>query len=73
MPAITGYGVVHKVKGQTSIDLKLSDGTAGSVTGLTVQEASYIVDLLRNEKPVNFVQSTKTFSFGTMEPVGEGE
>ena len=73
MPPITGYSVVHQAKGETSIDLKMSDGTAGSVTGLTAGEASYIIDLLRNEKPINFVQSTKTFSFGTLEPVGEGE
>jgi len=73
MPPITGYSVVHPAKGQTSIDLKMSDGTSGSVTGLTVEEASYIIDLLRNEKPVNFNKSTKTFSFGTWEPVGEAE
>lgn len=73
MPPITGYDVVHQAKGQTSIGLKLSDGTAGSVTGLTVEEAGFIVDLLRNEKPINFNKSTKTFSFGTFEPVGEGE
>ena len=73
MPPITSYDVVHQAKGRTSIGLQLNDGTTGSVTGLTVAEAGYIIDLLRNEKPVNFNKSTKTFSFGTWEPVGEAE
>jgi hypothetical protein len=72
MPPITGYALLHMVKGTTTINLELNDGTATSLLGLSLEEASFILDLLRNEKPVNFIAPNK-IGFGTFEPVGEGE
>jgi hypothetical protein len=49
------------------------DGTGVQLPGLSVAEAGYLIDLLRNEKPINFIPATNRISFGTAEPVGEGE
>ena len=73
MAAITGYSIVHKIGGRTTLQFNLQDGSFAALTNLSVAEAGYLVDLLRNEKPVNFDPALKLVGFGTSEPVGEGE
>jgi hypothetical protein len=73
MPPITHYTIVHRVKGTSTINLRLNDGTSASLTGLSVAEAGYIVDVLRNEKPTNWIPGQQLLSSGELEPVGEGE
>jgi hypothetical protein len=46
---------------------------ADSVTGIPFAEAAFIVDLLRNEKPMSYDHSLKRLSTYTPEPVGEAE
>lgn len=71
--AISHYSIVHRVKGTSTINLRMTDGTSASLTGLSVAEAGYIVDLLRNEKPFNWIPGQQLISSGQLEPVGEGE
>ena len=70
---ITHYTIVHRVKGTTTIQLRMTDGTAASLTGLSIAEAGYIIDILRNEKPLNWIPAQQLISSGAIEPVGEGE
>lgn len=48
-------------------------GGADSVTGIPFAEAAFILDLLRNEKPMSYDHSLKRLSTYTPEPVGEAE
>jgi len=70
---ITQYGVFHNIGGASDIVFKYEDGEADSVFGVPYTEASYIVDLLRNEKPMSYDASLKRLSTSTWEPVGEEE
>ena len=70
---LTHYAVFHSVGGTTDLAVYYEAGGADSVFGLSITEASYIIDILRNEKPMDYDAVTKRFMSGAMEPVGEGE
>ena len=72
--AVSGYFIRHQVGvGQTSLTIHFTDGGFEVINNLDVNEAGYLVDLLRNEKPLGFDTANKTLFTTTKEPVGEGE
>ena len=70
---VTQYAVFHNIGGSSDIVFYYQGGGADSVTGIPFTEAAFIVDLLRNEKPMSYDASLKRLSTYTPEPVGEGE
>jgi len=70
---VTQYAVFHNIGGTSDIAFYYEGGGADSVSGVPHQEAVYIVDLLRNEKPMSYDATLKRLSTYTPEPVGEGE
>ena len=72
--AVKGYFVRHKVGGgKTNLTIHFTDGGSEVINDLDVSEAGYLVDLLRNEKPLLFDTTNKTLATSTQEPVGEAE
>ncbi len=70
---VTQYAVFHNIGAASDIVFYYQGGGADSVSGVPYQEAGYIVDLLRNEKPMSYDAALKRLSTYTPEPVGEGE
>ena len=70
---VTQYAVFHNIGAASDIVFYYQGGGADSVTAVPYPEAGYIVDLLRNEKPMSYDASLKRLSTYTPEPVGEGE
>lgn len=70
---VTNYAVFHNIGAASDIVFYYQGGGADSVTGVPVAEAAYIVDILRNEKPMSYDAALKRLSTWTAEPVGEGE
>ena len=70
---VTNYAVFHNIGGASDIVFYYQGGGADSVSGVPVAEAAYIVDLLRNEKPMSYDANLKRLSTLSPEPVGEGE
>jgi len=70
---VTQYAVFHNIGASSDIVFYYQGGGADSVTGIPFTEAAFIVDLLRNEKPMSYDASLKRLSTYTPEPVGEGE
>jgi phage major head subunit gpT-like protein len=58
MKEITKYVVYHKVSGTTSITVYYASGEASEIKPLKLDEAAYLVDLLRNVKPVYYDDAT---------------
>ncbi len=70
---VTQYAVFHNIGSTSEIVFYYQGGGADTATGVPFAEASYIVDLLRNEKPMSYDATLKRLSTYTPEPVGEGE
>jgi hypothetical protein len=70
---VTQYAVFHNIGGSSDIVFYYQGGGVDSVTGIPFIEAAFIVDLLRNEKPMSYDAGLKRLSTYTPEPVGEGE
>ena len=70
---VSHYVVKKIINGKSTIDLRFTDGTSTSLTGLGNDEARFVIELLRNEKPINFLKPQKLLTFGEIEPVGEAE
>jgi hypothetical protein len=70
---VTHYVVKKIINGKTTIDLRYVDGSSTSLTGLSNDEARFIIDLLRQEKPINYLKPQKLLTFGELEPTGEAE
>ncbi len=70
---VTHYAVFHNVGNTSSINVYYQGGGADTIKNLSIEEASYIVDLLRNEKPMSYDHSRKRLSNLNVEPVGENE
>jgi hypothetical protein len=70
---VTNYAVFHNIGSTSDIVFYYQGGGADSVGGVPFAEAGYIVDLLRNEKPMSYDANLKRLSTWTMEPVGEEE
>lgn len=71
--AVTHYAVFHNIGADTAIVFYYQGGGADSVSGIPFAEAAFIVDLLRNEKPISYDHSLKRLSNFNVEPVGEEE
>ena len=67
------YAVFHDVGSTSQIRVYYQGGGSDLIRNLSIQEASYIVDLLRNEKPMSYDHVRKRLSNLNIEPVGEGE
>lgn len=70
---VTHYAVFHNIGKATDVVFYYEGGGADSVSDIPYPEAGFIVDLLRNEKPMSYDHSLKRLSNYQMEPVGEGE
>lgn len=70
---VTHYAVFHNIGGASDIVFYYQGGGADSVSGIPFAEAAYIVDLLRNEKPMSYDHARKRVSTLYPEPAGEGE
>jgi hypothetical protein len=70
---VTQYAVFHNIGAASDIVFYYQGGGADSLTGIPFTEAAFIVDLLRNEKPMSYDHNLKRLSTYTPEPVGEGE
>ena len=72
--AVKGYFIRHAIGlGKTSLTLHFTDGGFDVIDNLEVSEAGYLVDLMRNEKPLTYNTANKTLATATVEPVGEAE
>jgi len=69
---VTHYAIFHNVGQQSSINVYYQGGGANNIPNLSINEASYIIDILRNEKPLDYDHTRKRF-LSSFEPVGEGE
>lgn len=67
---ITHYAVFHNVGGNTSIVVYYDGGGADSIQNLTYSEASFMIDLLRNEKPMTYDNISKRLTTQHLEPAG---
>ena len=67
------YTVVHSVKGTSTINLRLSDGSTASLTNVSVTEANYILSILRHQRNINWIAAQGLLSTGVLIPVGEDE
>jgi hypothetical protein len=70
---VTHYAVFHNIGAGTDVVLYYEGGGAETVTGLPYAEAAFIVDLLRNEKPVSYDAALRRVSTLYPEPTGESE
>ena len=70
---VSDYAVFENVAGTRDIIVYYQGGGADTVTGIGAAEAGYIVDLLRNEKPLSYDAALRRLSTYTPEPVGEEE
>jgi hypothetical protein len=70
---VTHYAVFHNIGGASDVVFYYQGGGADSVSAIPFAEAAFIVDLLRNEKPMSYDHSLKRLSTYNAEAVGEGE
>lgn len=70
---VNQYAVFENLGGTRDIVFYYADGGADSVAGVGAAEAGFIVDLLRNEKPMSYDADLRRLSTWTAEPVGESE
>jgi hypothetical protein len=69
---VTNYVVYHEVGATTEITIYLQSGVGHSVRPLRLDEAQYMLDILRNEKPL-FYDPAKRALRTSYEPPGEAE
>jgi len=69
---VSSYAVFENVGGTRDIVFYYEGGGADTATGINAAEAEYIIDLLRNEKPISYDAALKRVSTYNPEPVGEG-
>ncbi len=70
---VKNYAVFENVDGATSINFYYTEGGADTLSGLSSEESAYMIDILRNEKPVSYDHERKRISTYHPEPVGEAE
>src|ERR1700690_3202273 len=51
---VTQYAVFHNIGAASEVVFYYQGGGADTAAGVPVAEAAYIVDLLRNEKPISY-------------------
>lgn len=70
---ITSYVVFWDIDDHRgNIQLNLSNNSGFAIGGQTPDEMQMLMDILRNEKPVNFDTTSKLLSTGFV-PIAEGE
>jgi hypothetical protein len=70
---VTAYYVFWDIDGHSgNIQLNLANNTGWAIGGQTPEEMHMLVDLLRNESPIYFEDTSRLLIVGS-EPVGEGE
>ena len=70
---VNSYAVFQNVNGTVSINLYYQGGGADTIPDLNAKESKYIIDLLRNEKPISYDHNLRRLSTLSLEPVGESE
>lgn len=70
---VGSYAAFENLGGTRDIVFYYQDGGADSVSNVSAAEADYIVDLLRNEKPMSYDHALKRLSTWNPEAVGEAE
>ncbi len=70
---VTHYAVFHNVGSTSEVVVYYQGGGADVIGNLQYPEAGFVVDLLRNEKPMSYDADRKRLSTYSMEAVGEGE
>src|SRR5574341_315047 len=70
---VSSYAVFENLGGTRDIVFYYQGGGADSVSGVSAAESDYIVNLLRNEKPISYDPTLKRVSTWTAEEVGEAE
>jgi len=70
---ITHYAIFHNVGATSAINVYYQGGGASTISNLSIEEAHYLIDILRNEKPMDYDADRRRFLSGALEPVGEGE
>lgn len=70
---LSHYAAFDNLGGTRDIVFYYQGGGADTVTGVSAAEAGFIVDLLRNEKPMSYDHALRRLSNWTPEPVGEAE
>ena len=70
---VSSYAVFENLGGTRDIVFYYQGWGADSVSGVSAAEADYIVDLLRNEKPISYDHALKRISTWSQEKVGEAE
>jgi hypothetical protein len=70
---VTHYAVFHNIGGASDIVFYYQGGGADSVGGVAYAEAAFLVDLLRNEKPMSYDHERRRLSTYNPEPAGENE
>jgi hypothetical protein len=66
------YAVFHNVGGTSDIAIYYDGGGADPILSIPFTEAAYLIDILRNEKPVYYDVALKRLST-SFENVGDGE
>jgi hypothetical protein len=70
---VTDYAVFENLGGTREVVFYYEGGGADSLSGISAAETDFIVDLLRNEKPMSYDHALKRLSTWTTEEVGEAE
>ncbi|GAB3321218.1 hypothetical protein GCM10027299_15380 [Larkinella ripae] len=70
---LSSYAVFQNPTDGCDIVFYYEEGGSDSVQGVSAAEAAYVVDLLRNEKPMSYDHDRKRLSTLIAEPVGEAE
>lgn len=70
---VSDYAVFRNAGTITEIVLYYRGGGADTVTPLGDEEADYMIDLLRNERPMSYDAERRRLSTLAIEPVGEAE
>lgn len=70
---VSNYAVFENLGGTRDIVFYYQDGGTDSVSGVSATEVDFIVDLLRNEKPISYDHALKRISTWSLEEVGGTE
>src|SRR5262245_19641403 len=70
---VSHYALFHNADGTASVNVYYAEGGADTIRGLPLDDADHIIDILRNEKPIDYDHDRRRFLSGAVEAVGEGE
>ncbi len=70
---IVYYRIEHQITRGTTFYLYLRNRDVKTLRDLPLEEAMFITDILRNERPLSFNMRTGTIATSRLEPTGENE